>query len=188
MTTSLQFSLDRGERQLWSGVPRQGIVLRGADAFMIPFSILWGGFAIFWEFGATAAGAGWFFTLWGIPFVLMGLYMMVGRFFVDARRRARTAYAVTSDRVIINSGLFSNTTKSLNLRTISDVTLQERSNGMGTITFGPVNPMMAMYANSSWPGVPQTSSFEMIPDARSVYNIIREAQTASVSLPQRPIQ
>jgi len=180
-TTSLEFSLDRGERQLWSGVPRQGIVFRGADAFMIPFSLLWGGFAVFWEVGVATSDAPGFFVLWGIPFVLVGLYITVGRFFIDARRRARTTYAVTSDRVIINSGFFANTTKSLNLRTLSDVTLQERFNGTGTITFGAVNPLFAMYADTSWPGVPQTPSFEMIRDARNVYNIIREAQMTSAA-------
>ena len=177
-TTSLEFSLDRGERQLWAGVPRQGIAFRGSDVFMIPFSLLWCGFAIFWEMQVSTTGAPGFFLLWGIPFVLAGLYITVGRFFLDARRRARTAYAVTSDRVIINSGLFAPTTKSLNVRTISDVTLQERPNGTGTITFGAVSPFAGMYAGMSWRGIPQTPSFEMIPDARRVYNIIREAQMA----------
>ena len=176
--TSLEFSLDRGERQLWAGVPRQGIVFRGADVFMIPFSLLWGGFAIFWEISVIGTGAGGFFMIWGIPFVLVGLYVTIGRFFVDARRRARTTYAVTSDRVIINSGIFSPTTKSLNLRTLTDITLQERPNGTGTITFGPTNPLTAMYAGTSWPGIPQTPSFEMIPEAKRVYDIVREAQMA----------
>jgi hypothetical protein len=175
-TTSLQFSLDRGERQLWAGVPRQGILLRRADVFMIPFSLLWGGFAIFWETSVLKTGAPGFFALFGIPFVLVAFYITIGRFFVDARMRARTTYAVTSDRVIINSGIFSPTTKSLNVRTISDVTLQERANGSGTITFGATNPLAAFYSGTSWPGVPQTPSFEMIPDARRVYDIIRDAQ------------
>jgi len=145
---------------------------------MIPFSLLWGGFAVFWEISVIGTGAGGFFMIWGIPFVLMGLYITVGRFFVDARRRARTTYAVTSDRVIINSGVFTTTIKSLNIRTLSDVTLQERGDKSGTITFGATNPFSAMYAGTSWPGIPQTPSFEMIPDARRVYDIIREAQMA----------
>lgn len=180
-TTSLQFVLDRGERQLWAGVPKQGIAFRSSDLLMIPFSLLWGGFAVFWELSVLRESAPGFFALWGIPFVLMGLYITVGRFFVDARRRARTIYAITSDRVIMNTGAFAPVTKSLNLRTLSDVTLQEKPDGTGTITFGNVNPIWSMYTGTSWPGVPQIPAFEMIRDARSVYGILRKAQQAPVS-------
>jgi Bacterial PH domain len=178
-TVSVQFTLDRGERQLWAGRPRQGLVIRAADAFMIPFSILWGGFAVFWEASVIRDGAPVFFMLWGVPFVLVGLYITIGRFFVDARRRARTVYAVTSDRILITSGILSTTTKTLDLRTLSEVTLQEGRGGSGTITFGRTYPFASTYAGSSWPGVPLPPSFEMIEGARQVYDIIREAQRAS---------
>jgi Bacterial membrane flanked domain. len=180
---SVQFALDRGERQLWAGQPRQGIVLRSTDAFMIPFSLLWGGFAVFWEASVLSDNAPFPFALFGVPFVLVALYITVGRFFVDARRRSGTTYAVTSERVLISSGILTPTTKSLNLRTLSDITLQEGRDGAGTITFGPSLPFAAFYAGTAWPGVPQTPSFEMIPDAHRVYDIIREAQLDSTRTP-----
>ena len=175
-TVSVHLNLDRGERQLWAGQPKQGVMLRASDAYMIPFSILWAGFAVFWEVSVLATNAPGFFALFGVPFVLMGLYITIGRFFVDARRRAGTTYAVTTDRVIISTRLFSASTKSLNLKTLTDVTLNERSDGSGTITFGPTNPFASMYAGTWWPGFAQTPSFEMISDARRVYDLIRSAQ------------
>lgn len=173
---SKPFELERNERQLWSGAPQQGLVFRSSDAFMIPFSIFWAGFAVFWEVSALKSGGPPFFALWGIPFVLVGLYVTLGRFVADAWRRNRTTYALTSDRVLIRSG---RSLKSLTLRTLSDVTLIERSNGRGTITFGPTSFPMAMYAGTPWPGVVQTPAFELIPAARQVYAQIREAQQSS---------
>ena len=52
-----------------------------------------------------SANAPFFFRMWGIPFVAVGLYMVFGRFFADAKQRSKTYYGVTSERVIIVSGL-----------------------------------------------------------------------------------
>jgi hypothetical protein len=129
---------------------------------LIPFSLVWGGFAIFWELTAITSGAPLFFKLWGIPFVLAGLHIMVGRFFVDAWQRAATTYRVTTERVVIVSGLLSRGVRSLNLDGLFDVTLTERSDGGGTITFGS--------------GQQPAASFELADAAREVYEIIRTTQ------------
>ena len=177
-STSPDFQLDRGERLVWSGAPRQGLFLRPTDAFMIPFSVLWAGFAVFWEISVLRTPAPGFFAVWGIPFVAMGAYITVGRFFVDSWRRARTRYALSTDRVIIRT---STSLKSLSLRTLTDVALTEHRNGTGTITFGSLAFPMSMVAGASWPGVPQVPTFEQISGARQVYAQIREAQQASAS-------
>ena len=171
--------LSAGERLLWSGQPRRGIVFRGHDIFLIPFSIMWGGFAIFWESSAMQSNAPFFFKLWGIPFVLMGLYIIFGRFIADSHNRNHTFYGVTDERIIIVSGLFSRQTKSLNLRTLTDVSMTERSDGSGTITFGAVHPMGSFFPASSWPGAGRYAppSFDLIDSAKEVYGIIRSAQT-----------
>lgn len=178
---NIQFPLDRGERLLWAGVPRQGIVLRPSDLFQVPFSLLWAGFAVFWNVGVWTGDAPLFFRLWGLPFLLVGAYMVVGRFFVDARRRARTTYGVTDRRIIIASGILTPSLTSLSLHTLSDVTLAERPDGSGTISFGPVSFASTMSAGSPWPGVHQPPSFELIADAKRVHGIVREAQLATRS-------
>ena len=182
--------LEAGESLLWSGKPVQGVKLRSQDIFLIPVSLLWGGFAIFWEimvlgvFFANGEGepppmaVRIIFPLFGLPFVLVGLYMVFGRFIVDARQRARTFYGVTDDRIIIVSGLFSQKVKSLNLRTLSDLAMSQKRDGTGTITFGPTHPFAAFFGTSSWLGAGRYAPprFDFIPNVAEVYRIIRNAQ------------
>ena len=174
-------ALDPGESLIWCGTPRQGLLLRPADVFMVPFSLLWGGFAIFWEQGVLQSNAPAFFALWGVPFVVIGLYMIIGRFFVDARLRAKTFYGLTDRRAIIISGLFSRTITSLPLRTLTDVSLQERPDRSGTIMLGRPQPYSAWSSGMRWPGMGQyaTPTFEMIPDAKRVHDQLLEAQRAA---------
>ena len=187
--TSVQFDLPRGERLLWSGVPRQGVVLRASDAYAIPFSFLWAGFAVFWETSVIRSGAPGFFMLWGIPFVLVGAYITIGRFFLDAWRRRRTSYGVTSERVIVSGG-FSRQLTSLDLRTLGQITLDQKLDGTGTITFGAAallptrglsGAQATWFAGTPWPGVRLPPMFEMISDAKRVYEIVREAQHAATA-------
>ena len=87
---------------LWEGAPDPSVVFSKQDFFLIPFSLLWGGFAIFWEIGVSASGWG-FGTIWGIPFVLVGLYLIVGRFFYKRWDRRNTSYVLTDRRAVIVS-------------------------------------------------------------------------------------
>jgi hypothetical protein len=170
--------LESGESLIWAGVPRQGLLLRPVDAFLIPFSLLWGGFAIFWEVTAIAGGAPIFFALWGVPFVVVGLYLIVGRFFVDARARARTFYGLTNRRAIIVSGIMSRSTRSIPVRLLTDVSVQERANGTGTVLLGRPHPFAGWYSGMPWPGMDQysTPGFELIPDAKRVHDQVLEVQ------------
>jgi hypothetical protein len=179
-TQAVRAQLEAGEQLIWSGQPRQGLVLRSSDAFMIPFSLLWGGFAIFWEATVIWSGAPIFFMLWGVPFVLVGLHLIFGRFFTDARQRANTFYGVTNDRIIITSGKHVKRVQSLSLSTLGDISLEERADGSGTITFGTPNPFRRWGNVAAWPGAgisrQAQPSFEMIPQAKKVYELIRSAQ------------
>ena len=173
--------LSHGEKLLWSAQPLGGIRLRKQDAYLIPFSLLWGGFAIFWETGVIHSNAPFFFRLWGIPFVIVGLYLIFGRFFADAQLRSKTFYAVTDQRILIISGFFSRNLRSINLKTLSEITLNERTDGSGTITFGPVYPLF-QNPGAGWPGYSRyaSPSFDLIERARDVYGVIRRAQSESV--------
>jgi hypothetical protein len=174
----LQRELAPQEKLLWVGQPRQGLLLRSADAFLIPFSLLWGGFAVFWEASVVRTGAPFFFKLWGVPFVLVGVYIVLGRFFVDARQRRRTFYGVSNQRVIIVAGLFGRSIQSLDLGSLPGLSLDERTSGQGTISFGTGQWPYAWMQGTGWPTGRgrYAPCFDSIADARQVYELIRRAQ------------
>ena len=96
--------LRHGEQLLWVGQPDPRVRFTGADAFLVPFSILWGGFAVVWEVMAIASVRQPLFMIWGIPFVLVGLYFIFGRFIFKKRRKITTIYALTNSRAIVCTG------------------------------------------------------------------------------------
>lgn len=175
----IESRLSGTEHLLWFGRPRQGFFFRKSDALIIPFSLMWGGFAVFWNFGVWFSDAPIFFRLWGLPFLIVGLYMIFGRFFVDVWQRKKTFYGVTNERIIIISGLFNQSIKSLSLQTLTDITMEEFTNGLGTISFGTPNTASG-FGNNGFPFGRKREevvpSFEQIPQAKNVYETIRNAQ------------
>lgn len=180
---SIDKELRAHERVVWKGKPAGGIRLRGSDAFLIPFSLFWGGFVIFWEVTAIAhifknPKVGLIIPLFGIPFVLIGLYIIFGRFFLDAKNRQNTEYAITNQRVIIKSGIFTKKIKSIDLKILPETSFIEKSDGSGTITFGESYSPFGMMRGFYWPGMSgaQSPAFEMINDVRKTYEVIQKAQ------------
>jgi hypothetical protein len=183
----VQPELLSGESLLWSGQPLTKVLFHQRDLFAIPFSLLWGGFAVFWEWGVTGrlGGSGRshsapaLFELWGIPFVVMGQYLIWGRFLYTAWRKGRTYYAVTNRRVIVISQGFSTKLIDGYLRNLNSVSLTMRSNGIGTIEFGPTalalsNWTFGQRSRSNQIDIDLSSlAFFDIPDARPVYQIIQ---------------
>ena len=174
---SIRDWLAPGERIIWEGGPDpKAYALRGAW-YLIPFSLLWGGFAIFWEVTAIASGAPVFFDLWGIPFVVIGLYMIFGRLYVAFREARRTTYALTDRRILIISGAFRRSFTALELRTMPGASLEERDNGVGSITFG-ISSGFRM--PPGWPTMGARYStvptFSSIPEARRIFGLYERAR------------
>ena len=91
VSSELQQHLDNNEKLIWSGQPQKGIIFRKADIIVIPFSLLWCGFAIFWFTTALKSGAPILFALFGLPFGVIGLIFVFGRFLMrwPAKNSAR---------------------------------------------------------------------------------------------------
>jgi hypothetical protein len=132
--------LRHNETLLWTGRPDPRVLFSFADVFLIPFSLMWGGFAIFWEYQAITGGAPIWFALFGIPFVLIGLHMIIGRFIYKNRQKRTTVYGLTDTRAIVSTSDRSH--KDSPIHGVSVSTNRSRNNTHATITFGATRHTM----------------------------------------------
>jgi hypothetical protein len=161
----------------WSGRPQQGLALRPSDALLIPFSLLWCGFAIFWEFGVWSSGAPTFFMLWGGAFVCIGVYFVVGRFFWDAFIRSKTNYALTDQRALILGGVGGNELTEVDLRTTSEIRYKDINGSKGTISFGP--ELGPWRGGGIWHSTSKSApEFFNADNAAAAYRLIQAARSA----------
>lgn len=170
--------LQRNERITWAGQAQQGIVFQAKDWFLIPFSLIWCSISFTWIIFAAQSSP--FFALFGIPFVIIGLILLIGRFFIDSRTRSRTYYAITNERILIK---VEGSKDSLTTVTISEDTavrlhLKNGSpNDVGTIYF---SDLLAFLKDSNQPQLKSfsksTYSFFRIPNASKVHRLILDHQ------------
>lgn len=178
--TAFQPYLLPGERILWTGRPKQGFTLSPRDTFLIPFSLMWGGFAIFWNYGVwmsfpnSGTPDDWFFKLWGLPFLVVGLYLIAGRFVHDAHIRKNLFYGVTDQRILI---VRRKKITSLDIHRLPRLELSEHRDGTGTLAFEAANfgPWRGMSGFGWWlPAMTGIAQFFRVPHPRNVYELIRK--------------
>jgi hypothetical protein len=170
-------TLFSGERTLWSGEAGRGIMFQPMDILLIPFSLVWCGFAIFWTLMAGSIGAPTFFDLWGLMFVALGLYFVFGRFFVDMWARGSLSYTVTNRRIIIERGGLLSRQTVINLDDLPPVSLRSRGSGRGTIRFGESYNVWGRGGFGAWsPAFDPTPQFIQIENAQSVFDLINRTR------------
>ena len=67
--------LHPGERLLWAGRPKQGLLLRGEDAWLIPFALIWSFFSLPGDFARLLSGGG--FDFFSFLFAIVGFYLLI---------------------------------------------------------------------------------------------------------------
>ncbi|HKO04501.1 MAG TPA: hypothetical protein VJW51_07115 [Candidatus Acidoferrales bacterium] len=188
----LQSELSSGESFAWAGQPSRKVVFHAQDLVLFPFSLLWGGFAIFWEAGVLgfvgpshAKGnlALWPMALFGIPFVLIGQYLIWGRFLYTSWKKGKIFYAVTNKRVlVVDTGRGRKVTAAF-LQQLPAIDKSVRRDGIGTITFGLVPVTYGRRSNvASWDGGLSSTvpTFVDVEDAESVYRIVSDLREKSL--------
>ena len=182
---AVQPELTPGETVLWAGQPNPSVIFHKEDALLIPFSLMWGGFAIFWEAGvaglwgnaARQTVPSYFMMLWGIPFVVAGQYLIWGRFLFAAWKKRRTHYGITNRRVLVVQDTWRRKMTSAYLDTLPALIKENSSNGMGTLRFATPEPMWSRRNGwGAWDGMPVEGVplFRDIDDVDSVYRLVSD--------------
>src|SRR5688500_20257529 len=80
------------------------------------------------------------FPLFGIPFVPVVIYLVAGRYWLDARKRSRTAHGITNRRILSTRSGDKRSFQSLDLDQIQEVFVVEMKDRSGTVRFIPLVP------------------------------------------------
>jgi hypothetical protein len=121
---------------------------------------MWGGFAVFWEISVLsnhAARQSVVAPIWGIPFVVVGLYLIVGRLFVRRWALANTSYAITDRRAVAIAPSFRGGYResSVLLRSYPQIDRRGTGSMRGSLVIGAtgLGPLpLGFLADSGWPG------------------------------------
>jgi len=172
------------------------VIFHAEDWYTIPFSLVWGGFAIFWETGAlgfwghnSKGSPHLFMALWGIPFIVIGQYMIWGRFVYDGWLKRRTYYGITNRRLIVLQEATKRKSCSMYLDAIPSV--ERNGSFTGTLSFGTKYPIVPGRSrknlNLSRFYVGDVPVFADIDDAESVYRLILDLSAKARTRQNEPV-
>ena len=171
-------ALAPGEHLLWVGSPRRGLELGRGDWYAIPCSIVFLELAAAWAVLGSPQGSWLVRLVCALP-ALFAVYLAIGRFFVDARTRARTTYVITNRRVLLAVGARSSTLTTIDLATTSTLSLDENEDGTGNVWLCP-RTLHVHRQLIGWPGFQDglPPVLRGVPRAREVLQILHEARHA----------
>jgi hypothetical protein len=176
LEAELKAVLSPEEEILWMDKPAAGIKLKTIDYIVIPFNIIWIGVSLI--ILPSFIDIEEFFTPfdWFVIFImaLFVIHVNIGRLFLNSRMRKETRYAITENRIIIISELFKKEIRSLNLKTISQISYNEKTDGSGTIQIGPSNPLDYLSWRTTFGLSAAQPKLEYIENVKAVYNKIIE--------------
>jgi len=167
--------LDPDEKLLWQGAPATGLKLTGKGIFLSLFGLFFLGFSVVWVTMASMMQTGmafdYIFPLFGLPFVLVGLWLVVGHWFFDAYKRKRARYALTTKRAIIARSMINRRMESYEITKNSPLSLVEGD--LDTVNFAQKTTR-----SNNGPTVVDIG-FRYITGGREVYNLMQDVQKNS---------
>ncbi len=186
--------LDEGEEILWQGAPDGALDFSGFWSAQTLFALFFTGFSLFWIVTAylmtgqlndtVGRVINAVFPLFGVPFLLIGLQLLIGRFWTDARRRRNSYYTLTNRAAYI--GVDAKGKRSLERYEIGPETrLVLEAGDLGSVWFARAVHAMPRHvpqmrrSRTRIGGATQTIQsigFERLSNARDVYAMMRKVQ------------
>lgn len=164
------------EKFIWRGQPKTGWRLKTGDKVRLPVMIAFTLFSVYWTLQATAYATPPNLWLMGVPFILFGVYASLLRYWIEAKERQHTRYAVTNRHVIIHRAWPMQRVTRIPLDDIDYVFIDEAADGSGDIVFGlPIKQMLPFLPQRPRP-TRFSPCFEGIPQVKQVYGLIHGAQ------------
>ena len=148
-----------GERILWAG---SGKGAAPGAAVGAVFALFWLSFAVFWTIGATMAGGA--FGMFGIPFILIGVFL-----FKNILAPSKKYYAITNMRILRKEG---KNMVSERLDQVTDVTVTVKGTGKGSVTYRSTGNT---FYRSNAQDISAMRGFFGVDNPSEVYRILNEA-------------
>ena len=131
------------ERLLWTGKPVKEIKLLPSEKITMIFGAFWTAFSAFWiamAYAGTSEIEGGplmanIFPLFGIPFLLTGLYLMIISPIRAKRKRKNIEYALTNKRVLIFYNSKVQSLQAFKYNEIQNISFGCDADGVGVVTF-----------------------------------------------------
>lgn len=173
--------LEEGETILWQGRPVTGVRLQDFFSFPLIFGLFFTGFSLVWITMARMMTRGEefsIFPLFGLPFLLVGLYVSFGLPFGKDYVRKRSWYTLSDRKAYVATDLFGR--RRLKAVPYAEMNILELEDGSpGSVTFKrevSVSHYTRRSRNGGRSRRTQTTTtntgFERIEDARAVYRMI----------------
>ncbi|TVR77131.1 MAG: hypothetical protein EA412_12055 [Chitinophagaceae bacterium] len=166
---------NKNEKEIWSGSPKKGFFFQKSDIYPLFFGICWLTFSFYWSSLAKEESPE--MAMAAIPLIIIGFYLVFGRFILDIITRANTTYLITDSRFIVQSGFPFKSVRSYDLMSLNNIHFIETSDGSGNILFGDQdmpaqteNSFAISFSNKYFKGIYN------IQDVRTVNNKLSEAR------------
>lgn len=183
----LSSELRSDETVLWTGKPNGAQFFTAGSGCAMVFGLAWLAFSLFWESMAikgaiSQGGVAWGMVLFGIPFVMIGVGLVVGLPLAEYNSRNNTVYAITSHRVIVKVGGKMNRVTSYQITPQMSVQKMVQSSGRGTVRIGYGTPLVTTTVNGKLSSFGSSSHSDTESDNFALLNDIEDPDFAERTL------